>query len=224
VTTSTPAGTAPATRSRRARAEMPSDALASMLSKRPTLPNALWAVVVSKMASVAPEAGDADHGELLRRSPEEHLHLVAESERVGLGGDHVDHDLAGPLGLTARPQGQRRQVGIGPVEAEGRRAGGGDCLARLVDELGVAADRAHRSRHAGDTADDVEDRGGQGVTRRVGRGVGAETGGGAHRHVGAGGDLVEQGVEGLVDRVGEHERAGDEADAQHHGHGGQEQP
>ncbi len=54
VTTSTPAGTAPFTRSRSSIDETPSTALASTLSKRPTLPNTRWAVVSSKMARVAP--------------------------------------------------------------------------------------------------------------------------------------------------------------------------
>jgi len=149
------------------------------------------------------EPGGAHDGELLRRALEENLDLVAESELVLLGRQHVDDDLARPLGLPSRPEAQGGQVGCGcPVETEGGGPGGGDRLPCLVDQLGVAADRPLGRLHPWDPSHRVEHRRGHRVADRIGSCVDPEAGRSPDRNVGAGRNLREQRVEGAVDRVG----------------------
>ena len=131
----------------------------------------------------------------------------------------VDHDFVGPGGGS--PSGARAALWVlGPVRADRRRTDTADRLAgRRVDHLRVPGHGPVRGR---DTRHRLH--GGQDVLRhRLALVAAAATGPQltgrerrfrAHDDVAPGGDLREQVVERLVHRVGQHERAGDEAHAE----------
>jgi hypothetical protein len=171
------------------------------------------------------ETGDAHDGEVLGRALEQDLDRVPDPDLVGLGRARVDDDFAVGAGLAPGTETKGRQVPVGrPAHAQCRGTAGGDRLAVLVDELGVTAHRALGHAHARDLLDRVQYRRRDRVPGRVGGGALAEAGGGPDGHVDSGVDGVEQHVERVVDRVGEDECPGHEADAQHDGEAGQEQP
>ena len=159
------------------------------------------------------EAGDS---EPLRRTLRLHADRLAELEVLLVRRGLVDDDVAaaGPGALHERER-VEAGVAVGDAEAEVRRAAVDDRLAVVADQLRLTVDAALGRLDVGQTADLRQERLVEGrcararAFREVERRLAADHG------VGALADVVEDRVERLVDRVGQHERPHDHGDAEH---------
>jgi len=166
------------------------------------------------------EAHGADDAELLDRTPCQHSDRVADLVVLRVGGLRVDRDLVVPLGPAAGGQDERVEPLIAfriDAERKARRA------ARAREHLVVAAyklrlvcDAAFRQCDAGKPANLLQQRFGE-RRRRDGVPVRARS---DRALAGDHGvrvlvDLVEDGSERRLDRVGQDERAADHRDTEH---------
>src|SRR5215207_8770020 len=171
------------------------------------------------------EADDAADREVPGRALEQHLGPVTDHIAGVLGRLGVDGHLGRPARQPPRADGRAgSELGV-LVErhAQAGRAAGGQRLAVLADQLGVAGDGALGHPDAVHRLDPLQEGGRHGVADLAGVDA-AEGLLGADGHVDALGDLLEQGVEAGRDGVGEHVGAGHEADPEHDGQGGRGQP
>ena len=175
----------------------------------------------AEQAVLLTESRGTDDREVLRAVRQQHRHGVTEREALLLEGGDVDHDVVGSGGRLALTQ-RDRSVLTGPREPECRRALPTDAVPLRTDQRGEPLDQTDRVGDAVDLLDLVE----QGLVERGTAGLvdaGRAPAGELERcdwvdvDVDTGVGLLEQAVERGVDRVGEHERAGHEGDAEHHG-------
>ena len=175
------------------------------------------------------EGEGADQRELLAARLRGDGDGVAHGDPGVLRGLHVDGDLAG-LGRGPAPLGEVvgvQHVVVDPRLDERRRAlGGADRLALGVEELGAVGGEDDVGLGVGDAVD-----GAHGVEHRgvePGPLVAGEVVAEGQRTLDDGvdvlGGLGEQAVEGLLDGVAEHQRAGHEGHAEHHRHDGGDEP
>ena len=171
------------------------------------------------------EGEDPDDLDLwLRAVGQQDCRVVSDGEAVVGCRASVDRDLAEAVRGPAVVEGRRAQpVLMAPRHPDERGAGGRERLALEVDELRVPTERRLRgvdTLHLADLLDQV----GWHSTSRGRRLTAVEVRLGPHRHVDTGGDVLEELVDRPLERVGDDERADDEADPHHHGEGGEQEP
>ena len=164
------------------------------------------------------ELGDADDFVLARLLRGEHGHPVADLDVAGVGGVPVDDDLVGGLRRPAAFEDVELvefRIGV-PAEAERGRAVAADRLPVLAHDLGVGpGDVSLSGVDARCPAHDLGERG-RDVRALPGAEVALQDLVTAHDRVGVLVDVREEVVERLLDRRGEHRRAGHERDADDH--------
>ncbi len=170
-----------------------------------------------------PEAHEAADGEGAGRAPQEDAHLLAHREVVLLGRAEVHGHLVRPRRCLALHdvEGGDLRVGV-ELDPDGGCPTGRDGLAVGEDVLRVAGHRAVGGLHARHALHLGEERLGDGIAR--GGAAAAELGHAAHLEVDVLVDVPEQVVERAVQRVGQHERPGDERHPEHDGEASQHQP
>ena len=172
-----------------------------------------------KSAAVA-EAEQPDDAEVLRGSPEEHAHAVADLESVVARGRFVHRDLAVAARRATDPVvDEPERAVLDPRRADRRRPSPADRLAVPADELRVPGDEALGASDTGDRAHLAE----RGFGDPWGL-AGPERPRPLDREVDPGEGLGEHLVEGLLDRVGQNVGRAHEGDPEDHGGGSEREP
>ncbi len=164
---------------------------------------------------VLPELRQPDQLERLRPRGADDVVRLADDEVVPIGTVDVHHELVRRLGRYALDERQAADLGVGPVERQDRRTG---CLHWIP----VRVERDdHSALEAGLGDLDAVDGGDRldqpFVDWHINEGDFLEVDAGTNLGVEAGIRVLDDGVEGLGQTVGQHERRHDEADAHQHG-------
>ena len=159
--------------------------------------------------------------EFLHRATREHADRVSDLEVLRRGGLCVDRDLLGTVRPLPFGEGKRIEALVaGRVDAEGetRRAAARDDLVVAIDELRLVGDAALGESDVGQCAHFSEQRFRQRRRRDAVVLVAADRALARDDGVGVLVDLREDGPERGLDRVGQHVRAADHRDTEHHRH------